>query len=278
MFTILTASGGKHRARTVGVSRYLCHSPAQHPNRAASYMKHQEHSNLFSNSASAEGRKSDVTPVCFQTSSPRKHTNTQINITCSLMTSMTVQIAHYYHTIAALQSTKTSNKSCFCFCNRPRCSNSEHQGGNSARWMFVFPSKVYSYYANLVQRTKLIYFSFAITWASRAEQALVFVPCRGVCWEKSEAISWMCERQLGINAGFTPTKLHWILQACVSCSRFMFADRCSAGPPAPSPNCGKHCAVHPFREWMTKIMESWKEIPLRSYLFLLVKKLKIELI
>lgn len=54
---------------------------------------------LFSNSASAEGRKSDVTPVCFQTSSPPKHTNTHIDITCSLMTSMTVQIAHYYHTI-----------------------------------------------------------------------------------------------------------------------------------------------------------------------------------
>lgn len=54
---------------------------------------------LFSNSASAEGRKSDVTPVCVQTSSPPKHTNTHINITCSLMASMMVQIAHYYHTI-----------------------------------------------------------------------------------------------------------------------------------------------------------------------------------
>lgn len=54
---------------------------------------------LFSNSASAEGRKSDVTPVCFQTSSPPKHTNTCTNITCFIISSMTVQTAHYYHTI-----------------------------------------------------------------------------------------------------------------------------------------------------------------------------------
>lgn len=149
---------------------------------------------LFSNSASEEGRKSDVTPVCFQTSSPPKHTNTHKHYlqsndfhdgsNCSLL-------SHYWDVLRPYRALKHPIRAVFVFVT----SNSECQGGNGARWMFVFPSKVYSYYVNLVQRTKLIYFSFAITWASRAEQALVFVSCRGVCWEKSEAISWMCERQ-----------------------------------------------------------------------------------
>lgn len=53
---------------------------------------------LSSNSASEERRKSDVTPVCFQTSN-LQDTNTCASTICTIITFMTVQIAHYYHTI-----------------------------------------------------------------------------------------------------------------------------------------------------------------------------------
>lgn len=52
---------------------------------------------------------------------------------------------------------------------------------------------------------------YNLSQQSRTGSCLCFMPqserCRGACWEKSEAISWMCERQLGINMGFTPLNM-----------------------------------------------------------------------
>lgn len=57
----------------------------------------------------------------------------------------------------------------------------------------------------------------------------------------------MFERQLDINKNFTP---HCAIecQAHISCSHFMFADRCSLTPPAPSWNCGTEVLIVQMRD------------------------------
>lgn len=102
--------------------------------------------------------------------------------------------------------------------------------------MFVLTSTVDSHSANQMQRTKLIYLS-AITWASRAEQALVFVSCLSL--NAAEGLAERERRQLAgcvrgswvLTRVSNPSTFCWILQAHISCSHFMFADRCSGGAP-----------------------------------------------
>lgn len=90
---------------------------------------------LSSNSASEERRKSDVTPVCFQTSN-LQDTNTCASTICTIITFMTVQIAHYYHTIEMWSGlTEALNTGVILLLNSERRGGSDKVGNGCLYWL-----------------------------------------------------------------------------------------------------------------------------------------------